>query len=89
MMSDIRRICERPEPEDREWFPDIAGSDWVKTLDFAMRNYRDESFIAQFLSSRPIREIFIEVLAKRPMPLTPKPDGRITVLNKTSREQSQ
>ena len=26
MMSDIRRICEEPTEEDREWFPDIAGS---------------------------------------------------------------
>ncbi|MBN9474286.1 MAG: SpoVR family protein [Bordetella sp. SCN 67-23] len=56
MMQDIRRICENPTPEDRKWFPDIAGSDWLKTLDFAMRNFKDESFIAQFLSPRLIRE---------------------------------
>ncbi|MFN3595327.1 MAG: SpoVR family protein, partial [Thiobacillaceae bacterium] len=47
MFRDIRRICEAPTEEDRRWFPDIAGSDWVKTLDFAMRNFKDESFIAQ------------------------------------------
>jgi stage V sporulation protein R len=35
-----------PDREDREWFPDIAGSDWQETLDFAMRNFKDESFIA-------------------------------------------
>jgi len=35
MMSDIRRICENPTEEDKRWFPDIAGSDWLKTLDFA------------------------------------------------------
>jgi stage V sporulation protein R len=45
MFSDLRRICEDPTDEDREWFPDIAGSDWHKTLDFAMRNFKDESFI--------------------------------------------
>ncbi len=56
MFSDIRRICEHPEEEDRRWFPDIAGSDWRKTLDFAMRNYKDESFVAQFLSPRLIRQ---------------------------------
>ena len=50
MMSDIRRICEAPTPEDRRWFPDIAGGDWLKTLDFAMRNFKDESFISQYLS---------------------------------------
>ncbi len=57
MMQDIRRICEKPTDEDREWFPDIAGSDWGKTLDFAMRNFKDESFIMQYLSPRLIREL--------------------------------
>jgi stage V sporulation protein R len=57
MMSDIRRICEKPTDEDREWFPDIAGQDWLSTLDFAMRNFKDESFIAQYLSPRIIREM--------------------------------
>ena len=63
MMTDIRRICEHPTDEDREWFPDIAGSDWRKTLDFAMRNFKDESFIAQYLSPKLIREFhFFAVL---------------------------
>lgn len=56
MWQDIRRICERPDDEDREWFPDIAGSDWRQTFDFAMRNFKDESFIAQYLSPRLMRE---------------------------------
>ncbi len=56
MMGDLRRICEQPTDEDRHWFPDIAGADWVKTLHFAMRNFKDESFIAQYLSPRLIRE---------------------------------
>lgn len=56
MMQDIRRICENPTPEDHQWFPDIAGSDWLATLDFAMRNFKDESFISQYLSPRLIRE---------------------------------
>lgn len=56
MMTDIRRMCESPTPEDRKWFPDIAGSDWLSTLDFAMRNFKDESFISQYLSPRLIRE---------------------------------
>jgi len=57
MMSDIRRICETPDDEDHLWFPDIAGSDWKETLNFAMQNFKDESFIAQFLSPRLIREM--------------------------------
>ena len=56
MYRDIRRICENPTDEDRKYFPDIAGTDWVKTLDHAMRNYKDESFVSQFLSPKVIRD---------------------------------
>jgi len=55
MFQDIRRICENPDDEDREWFPEIAGSDWVETVKFAMESFKDESFIQQFLSPRLIR----------------------------------
>jgi spore cortex formation protein SpoVR/YcgB (stage V sporulation) len=54
---DIRRICESPTGEDRRWFPDLAGSDWVKAVDFAMRNFKDESFIAQYLSPKLMRDL--------------------------------
>jgi len=56
MFSDLRRICEHPTEEDRRWFPDIAGSSWRETLDNAMRHFRDESFIGQYLSPHLIRE---------------------------------
>lgn len=56
MMSDIRRICEQPTEEDRHWFPDLADSNWIEALDFAMRNFKDESFIAQYLSPKVIRD---------------------------------
>ncbi|MBN9695547.1 MAG: SpoVR family protein [Zoogloea sp.] len=56
MWQDIRRICEHPTDEDHYWFPDIAGSNWRETFDFAMRNFKDESFIAQFLSPKIMRD---------------------------------
>lgn len=57
MMQDIKRICVEPSEEDRQWFPDIAGNgDWRGTLRHAWANYRDESFIQQFLSPRLMRE---------------------------------
>lgn len=56
MWRDLRRICETPDDEDREWFPDIAGSPWRETFDFAMQNFKDESFVAQYLSPRLMRE---------------------------------
>ena len=63
MWRDIRRICEHPTDEDREWFPDIAGSNWRDTFEFAMQNFKDESFIAQYLSPQLMREFrFFSVL---------------------------
>lgn len=56
MYTDIKRICEAPTEEDRHWFPDIAGKPWLPTLDQAMRNYKDESFIGQFLSPKLMRD---------------------------------
>ena len=57
MMQDIRRICEHPTDEDKHWFPDLAGTDWNKSLHYAMRNYKDESFILQYLSPQMIRNL--------------------------------
>ena len=64
IFSDLRRICEAPTQEDREWFPDLAGSgNWVAAIDFAMRNYKDESFILQYLSPRLMREFRLFAIA--------------------------
>ena len=63
MMQDIRRICTEPTDEDRDWFPEIAGSgDWRVVLRDAWENYRDESFIRQYLSPRLIREFKLFLL---------------------------
>jgi stage V sporulation protein R len=58
MMQDIERIVSNPEDEDREWFPDIAGKgDAMAVLRDVWANYRDESFISQFLSPRLMRQL--------------------------------
>jgi stage V sporulation protein R len=57
MMQDIKRICEHPTEEDKQWFPDLANTDWLSSLDYAMRNFKDESFIAQYLSPHLIRDL--------------------------------
>ena len=56
MYTDIKRICENPTDEDRQWFPDVAGRDWLETIDHAMRNFKDESFIGQYLSPKLMRD---------------------------------
>ena len=58
MMQDIERIVTNPDDEDREWFPDIAGTgDAMAVLRDVWANYRDESFISQFLSPRLMRHM--------------------------------
>ena len=56
MMRDIRRVCENPTMEDKEYLPDIAGANWLETMHSAMHNFRDESFMMQFLSPTVIRD---------------------------------
>ncbi len=57
IFCDLKRMCENPTEEDRRWFPEIAASNWLETLDFAMRNFKDDSFIAQYLSPQVIRQL--------------------------------
>ncbi|MDO8490235.1 MAG: SpoVR family protein [bacterium] len=56
MFMDIKRICENPTDEDRKWFPDMAGKPWLPVVKYAMENFKDESFILQYLSPRLIRK---------------------------------
>ncbi len=58
MMADIKRIAEDPTAEDREWFSGFAGTgDYMAVLRNAWANYRDESFIEQFLSPHLMRKL--------------------------------
>ncbi|MGH8222777.1 MAG: SpoVR family protein [Woeseiaceae bacterium] len=57
IFSDLRRICERPTGEDRRFFPDVADRDWLDVLHHGMQDFKDESFILQFLSPTVIRNL--------------------------------
>ena len=57
MMQDIKRMCENPTDEDKQWFPYLVDTDWIENVDTAMRNFKDESFIAQYLSPKLIRDL--------------------------------
>jgi len=60
MMRDVERICTEPSDEDEAWFSDIAGNGRpVETLRRAWADFRDESFIRQYLSPRVIREFHL------------------------------
>ncbi len=58
MMQDVERVTLEPTEEDRQWFPDIAGNnDPYGTLREIWANYRDESFVSQYLSPNVIRKM--------------------------------
>lgn len=57
IFRDLKRMCEEPTDEDREWFPNIVGKDWREVVKDAAFNYRDDSFINQFLSPKVIRDM--------------------------------
>lgn len=65
IFKDIERICKTPTEEDRKWF---AGQDWVgnnnhvETINWAVANFKDESFIRQFLSPKVMRDLKMFVL---------------------------
>ncbi len=57
MMQDIQRICNEPTKEDEEWFPQIAGhGNDLDVLKQSWADFRDESFIHQYLSPKVIRD---------------------------------
>lgn len=56
MFMDIKRVCQNPTDEDYTYLPSIAGKDWLETVHFAMENFKDESFISQFLSPKLMRD---------------------------------
>lgn len=57
IFQDIKRMCLNPTPEDKLWFPDIAGNpDWIGITKWGAESFKDESFILQFLSPKVIRD---------------------------------
>lgn len=56
IFSDIRRMCENPDEEDKLYFPSLVNTDWLVAVKDAVENYRDDSFIMQFLSPKVARK---------------------------------
>lgn len=57
MMEDIKRMAQNPTEEDIRFCPDVCGQPWENVLSDVITNYRDDSFILQFLSPHLIRQI--------------------------------
>jgi stage V sporulation protein R len=57
MFNDIKRICMEPTLEDHKWFPELAGAgNWLENCKYAAYNFKDESFILQYLSPKVMRD---------------------------------
>ena len=56
IFDDIKRISTQPTKEDEDWFPDLCNTDWKTNFLSSAANFRDESFILQFLSPRIMRK---------------------------------
>lgn len=60
MFMDIKRVCNEPTQEDRDWFAGqewVGRGDWIDTVKWAAASFKDESFIRQFLSPKVMRDM--------------------------------
>lgn len=57
ILQDVKRICENPTEEDKQWFPNLIGKNWIDEWHFAVNNFKDDSFILQYLSPKVIRDM--------------------------------
>jgi stage V sporulation protein R len=58
IFQDLKRMALDPTEEDKEWFPDIAGNkDWQGMFRYIVENFKDETFILQYLSPKVIRDM--------------------------------
>lgn len=57
VLENQQRVWQEITDEDRKYFPDIINTDWVETTRYAMENYKDETFILQYLSPKVARDL--------------------------------
>lgn len=56
ILKEVRRVCSEPTDEDRQWFPQLVGKEWRDEIKTAVSDYRDESFIEQFMTPNLMRK---------------------------------
>lgn len=59
ILQDVKRICENPTAEDKEWFPKLIGKRWQDAVKEAAFEHRDDSFIQQYLSPKVMRDLHL------------------------------
>lgn len=63
MYRDIQRACENPTKDDKLWFGDICGHNYMEVIKEIVENYRDDSFVLQFLGPNVIEKFKMFQLA--------------------------
>jgi stage V sporulation protein R len=54
---EIERMCKEPTKEDEKWFPEIVGKNWLREIQYAAYNFKDESFVLQYLTPKLMRQM--------------------------------
>lgn len=62
IFMDVKRICESPTDEDKKWFPNLIGKNWVDEFNYIVQNFKDDSFVLQYLSPKVIRDMKLFVI---------------------------
>jgi len=57
IITDVKRICDNPTDEDKEWFPELIGRNFNEVFHEIINDYKDDSFISQFLSPKVMRDM--------------------------------
>lgn len=57
IFQDLKRICENPTKEDKEWFPEIANTNWIESLQEIAYNNKDSDLIQGYMSPCLMREL--------------------------------
>jgi len=57
IFADMKRMSQNPTEEDRLWFPDYAGGNWVENWHYMYQEFRDDGLIQQFLSPKVMRDM--------------------------------
>jgi spore cortex formation protein SpoVR/YcgB (stage V sporulation) len=66
IFKDLHRMCTNPTEEDMQWFPNLKGADWKAVIRDAATDYRDDSFISQWLSPKVARDLKLFAITDNP-----------------------
>ena len=61
LFKEIKRVCIEQDEESLQAVPSLRGKEWLEAITFAMENFKDDSFIFQYLTPNLARKMKIAV----------------------------